>query len=232
VLLLAMMHGAAAAWAQDFGEHDRRVHGAADAQMATAQMDARHLMLTPSRAPTRRDSVAADAIAAALRRAIAKYQDPLVAEADGFKLFAPRVKRQRIYHYSKLSYAVEATFRFDPTKPTALLYTGQPDGTMRLIGAMYTAPRSATLEELDRRVPLGIARWHQHINFCIPKRGEPERWREMQDGRPVFGPLSPIATREACNAVGGVFLPKVFGWMVHANVFQPDAWADAHRQGK
>jgi hypothetical protein len=35
----------------------------------------------------------------------------------------------------------------------------------------------------------------------------------------VFGPESVIATKEACDAVGGNFYPSLFGWMIHANVF-------------
>jgi hypothetical protein len=35
----------------------------------------------------------------------------------------------------------------------------------------------------------------------------------------VFGPRSPIATQAACDAVGGRFFPRLFGWMVHVNAF-------------
>jgi hypothetical protein len=48
------------------------------------------------------------------------------------------------------------------------------------------------------------------------------RWTERQNGLPVFGPESPIATREACDAVGGKFFASPLGWMVHANVFAGD----------
>ena len=96
---------------------------------------------------------------------------------------------------------------------------------------MYTAPQRASVEELDRRVPLSIARWHLHTNICIPRVGQHERWRETRNGEPVFGPASPIATREACDAVGGRFLPRLFGWMVHVNLLENDPgaiWAAPH----
>jgi hypothetical protein len=86
-----------------------------------------------------------------------------------------------------------------------------------LTGAMYTAPKTASLEELNARVPLGIARWHLHTNVCTPKRGESARWSETRDGRPVFGPQGGIATKEACDAVGGVFRETEFNWMVHVD---------------
>jgi len=44
----------------------------------------------------------------------------------------------------------------------------------------------------------------------------------------VFGPMSPVATQDACDAVNGRFLPVVFNWMVHANVFDTDVWGDHH----
>jgi hypothetical protein len=42
----------------------------------------------------------------------------------------------------------------------------------------------------------------------------------------VFGPASPIATEEACDAVGGDFHATTFGWMVHANVFAGSTLAE------
>jgi hypothetical protein len=88
---------------------------------------------------------------------------------------------------------------------------------------MYTAPAFFAEAELDERVPLAMARWHQHVNLCVPGRRHRERWAETRDdGQPVFGPRSPIATEEACDEVGGRFVPRVFGWMVHVNAFEPD----------
>lgn len=190
------------------------------------------MRLSPARQPTPADSIRASAIADTLRRAIAKYADVRAAEADGFRRFAPQVKDQEVFHYTRWSWALWATVEFDPAKPTSLLYRRQPDGTLRLIGAMYTAPGQATLDELDRRVPLSIARWHLHTNICIPPVDQRERWRETRDSMPVFGPRSPIATRDACDAVGGRFLPRLFGWMVHADVFDGSdparIWAAPH----
>jgi hypothetical protein len=202
-----------------------------DQQMGGVIADAPHLTLTPTRQPTAADSTRAAAIADTLRRAIAKYADVHAAEADGFRLFAPGIKNQPVFHYTRWRSAMRAALEFDPARPTSLLYRRAPDGSLSLIGAMYTAPQRATLEELDRRVPLSIARWHLHTNVCVPPLGERERWRETRDGKPVFGPASPIATQAACDAAGGRFLPKLFGWMVHVNVLENDPgaiWAMPH----
>jgi hypothetical protein len=226
--LIALFPLAAAGCESSAGSH---ADVQADHQMSGALIESPHMTLTPVRVPTRADSVRAAAVADTLRRAIARYADVRAAEADGFRPFAPNVKRQKVFHYTRYAWAARAMFGFDPAKPTSLLYRREPDGALKLIGAMYTAPQRASLDDLDRRVPLSIARWHLHTNVCIPRFGGRDRWTETHDGQPVFGPLSPIATREACDAVGGRFLPKIFGWMVHANVLEGDpaaVWGMAH----
>ena len=70
-----------------------------------------------------------------------------------------------------------------------------------------------------RRIPLSVARWHEHVNWCLPKWRQADRWREVR-GKPVFGPKSPIATADDCAAVGGRFYPRLFGWMVHVMAFE------------
>ena len=105
-------------------------------------------------------------------------------------------------------------FTFDPARPTSLLYRKTKDG-YELIGAMYTAPRSVSLEELDERIPLGVARWHQHTNLCMPKRGQAPHadWTR-------FGLTGSISTEEECQEAGGRFYPVIFGWMVHVYPFE------------
>ena len=143
-------------------------------------------------------------------------------------MFAPNVKNQPVYHFTKMGAAIREHFTLDVARPSSLLYKKAADGSFKLVGAMYTAPKDATWEELDARVPLGIARWHLHTNMCIPPLARRERWLEVQDGKPVFGPASPIATREACDRVDGRFLPVVFNWMVHVNMFEREVWGDHH----
>jgi hypothetical protein len=207
--------------AQTQSQDDHMV-GMADHAMGDMGMDSvmsLHMQMTPLRVATHEDSTRALAVVAELRHAIAKYKDVSVAERDGFQMFLPNVKNQRVYHFTNYRNAFKEAFRFDPDQPTSLLYKRGPDGQMMLIGAMYTMPKRAGLDKLDERVPLSIAQWHKHVNWCLPKQGETARWMERKDGRPVFGPESPIATQAACDAVGGDFHPSLFGWMIHANVF-------------
>jgi hypothetical protein len=170
-----------------------------------------HMTWSPVRAPDAADQARAAKLVEVLKDALAKYQDYKVAEAAGYKPFHPEFKHQKIIHFTRFWYALKAAFVFNPAEPTSLLYEPQPDGGYKLVGAMYTAPRHDSLEQLNKRVPLSVARWHQHINLCFPPKGTPLAsvdWKK-------FGPNGSIATKEACDQAGGRFYPHLFGWMVH-----------------
>jgi hypothetical protein len=204
--------GSGADSAQMAGMADHAMSGPMDENMM------KHMELSPARIPTHDDTVRAVRVASELRQAIAKYQDTAVAVADGYRMFLPNVKAQRIYHFTSYRRAIASAFHFDATKPTSVLYTRGDDGKPRLVGAMYTMPKNASLKRLDDRVPLGIAR--KHVNWCIPKKGSDARWFEQKDGKPLFGPEGSIATKAGCDAAGGDFHPSLFGWMVHVNVYE------------
>ncbi len=71
--------------------------------------------------------------------------------------------------------------------------------------------------ELNQRIPLSIAHWHQHINFCRA----PHAARDAYLGTGAkFGLMGSITTKEACDAAGGTFYPHVFGWMVHVYPYE------------
>jgi hypothetical protein len=192
---------------------------------------AKHMAYSSTRPLTVEDSVRAAHVTSELRQAIAKYQDVKVAEADGYKMFAPEIKNQPQYHFTKGLNAVRNQFGFDPARPTSLLYKKNAKGDFVLIGAMYTASKRTSEDDLNARVPLSVAHWHRHINWCVPPRGQKDRWYQTRNGRPVFGPLG-VATEQECKDAGGRFIPQAFGWMVHANTFAGNdlksIWHDDH----
>ena len=198
--------------------------GAADAAMSGPMSAAamKHLELSPPRAATHADTVRAWEVVRQLRTVLTKYADTAAATADGYKMFAPQLKGQHVYHFTNYKNAFLEVFRYDPEKPTSILYVRGPDGSLKLIGAMYTAPKRMRAGRLDGRVPLSIAGWHKHVKWCLPPRSEKDRWLERRDGMAVFGPESPIATKAECEDAGGNFYPSLFGWMIHANVFAGD----------
>jgi len=189
-----------------------------DEPAARAHM-AGHMYMTMLRPQQLGDQQKADAIVAAAKSAIAPYQDYHKALADGYQIFLPDVPQAQ-YHFTKYSYALEARFHFDPSKPTSLLYKKTADGGYKLVGAMYTDKMSASEDELNERIPLSIAHWHQHINFCKAPAGQKAAYFGP-DAK--FGLLGSITTQEACEAAGGEFHPHLFGWMVHVYPNETDA---------
>jgi hypothetical protein len=202
--------------------------------MTAADVEAmnEHMLMTKLEPRNSADSIRAAQLVTDLRSSIAKYKDVNVAVDEGFRQFAPQVKNQHVYHFTNYRWGFENAFRFNPEKPTSLLYKKDANGKFVLVGAMYTAPKRFSEKDLDKRVPLSVAQWHKHINWCLPPRGADESaWQTRKNGRPVFGPLG-VSTEAECDAAGGRFEKEVFGWMVHANVFASDdpkvIWHDDH----
>jgi hypothetical protein len=170
-----------------------------------------HMKLTSLRPVRPGDQERADAVVAAARKVVEHYADYRDALADGFRIFLPNLP-QKMYHFTNYQYAWEAAFGFNPEHPTSLLYEKTGAHSWKLVGVMYTAPARTTMEELDARIPLSIAQWHEHTNFCAAPPGH----REEYFGKNAkFGLLGSITTREECEQAGGTFRPQVFGWMVH-----------------
>lgn len=172
-----------------------------------------HIHMTSPRPETREDAAHAKEIVEQLRNGIAKYKDYHVALADGYKIFLPNLPQPE-YHFTNYRNGFLEAFTFDPARPTSLLYKKTSTG-YELAGAMYTMPKRATEEQLNKRVPLSVASWHLHTNLCMP----PANQRREADWT-KFGLRGSIATQEACNAAGGRFHPIIFGWMVHVYPYE------------
>ncbi len=183
-----------------------------------------HMTMTSLRPAQPGDRERADAIAAAARAAAEPYRDFHKALADGYVIFHPEWK-QSVYHFTDNEHAFRNTMRFDASHPTSLLYERTPpavpggDPGYKLLGVMYTAPFSVSEEELNKRVPLSMARWRLHTNLCIPPAGQTAG---LAGPKPKFGLAGSITTADACIAAGGTFLPHLFGWMVHVYPFEAD----------
>src|ERR1051326_622351 len=214
--LLALFPAVAVAQ-QDHASMPGMQHPDATIEAAPNAMSTRHLQMgghmrmTDLRAVKAGDQQRADEVLAGARHVAELYRDYKVAEADGYRIFLPNVP-QKMYHFTNYWYGFEASFRLNPEHPTSLLYEKLPGGGFKLAGVMYTAPVNASREELDSRLPLSIAQWHLHTNFCRAPLGRESEYL----GPPAkFGLLGSITTREECDAAGGYFEPSIFGWMVH-----------------
>jgi hypothetical protein len=176
-------------------------------------MDTRHLHMTKPRSASAEDQRRANEIVEQLRAGIEKYKDYQVALNEGYRIFMPNVPQPE-YHFTNYENGFLEAFEFNPARPTSLLYRKTASG-YELVGAMYTMPKRATEDELNERVPLSVATWHQHTNLCLPPRGQ----RRHADWT-KFGLRGSISTKDACDAAGGTFYPVIFGWMVHVYPYE------------
>ncbi|MFZ0883706.1 MAG: hypothetical protein WAN14_09935 [Candidatus Acidiferrales bacterium] len=203
--------------AQHRADNNSDVAKAANDAMSDHDMEmGAHMFMTDLRMANAADEKRAADVLAILRPAIAKYKDYHVALAEGFQIFLPNVP-QKIYHFTNYGAALEARYQFDPARPTSLLYKKTADG-YELVGAMYTAPKNATEDDLNARIPLSVARWHKHVNLCFPPRGATFQQVDQKE----FGFRGNIATEDACEQAGGRWYPQIFNWMVHVYPYETD----------
>ncbi|HYB90690.1 MAG TPA: hypothetical protein VEC38_06570 [Candidatus Binataceae bacterium] len=253
----AMILSIAAAFAAPIFAHDMAHDMSAMADMnapngmgAHMDMDA-HMKMTALRSETPQDVERAQYILATLRRVLPRYRNYRVALAEGFRVFLPAIP-QPVYHFTDFrASSAEYMGRFDASRPGSLLYSKKSDGNYALVGAMYSAPPDYTPEQLDALVPLGVARWHEHVNICLPNgiafddfiRGDVGAGRDDLPGMIAaaanpdaleldrrlgfladgrFGFHGKISNESACREAGGHFIPLAFGWMVHVYPFAGD----------
>ncbi len=176
-----------------------------------------HMKMTALRPPQPGDTQRAQKVVEVARAVMARYKDYHVALDHDFVIFHPEIPQMQ-YHFTNYGYALEARYDFNPEHPTSLLYEKDGDG-YQLVGVMYTAPKSYSEDDLSQRIPLSVAQWHEHVNYCAPPEA---RKKEALGPNPKFGLRGSITTKEACDAAGGEFHPVIFNWMVHLYPLEKD----------
>ncbi|MGH9564079.1 MAG: hypothetical protein ACRD3S_21715 [Terracidiphilus sp.] len=223
VLLIAPMasaqqtHRASSAETSDFGR-DVELYPeallAANQSISASGMDANpHVYATVLRSGAPGDEQRAREILDILRHSMDKYKDSHAAIADGYAPFMPK-SEQQFYWFISNRNAYASAYEFNPGHATALLYK-KSKGSYQLAGAVFTAPKAATESQLNDRIPLSVARWHEHVNLCVA----PKHAAGPADAK-KFGLNGAIAAKDACEAAGGHWVPQVFGWMVTVFPFE------------
>ena len=177
-----------------------------------------HMYTTPLRPKLPDDLDKAKTVVATLKASIDRYKDYRKALSDGYHIANPKLKQAQ-YHFISDANTHEADLRFDPSKPTALLYRRTPMREYLLEGVMYTANPDATEDELNQRIPLSVARWHRHVNVCWAPE---DKANDYKSAHPKFGMFGSINTKDACIAERGDFRPYMFTWMIHIFPYEPD----------
>lgn len=132
--------------------------------------------VVPMREPTSAERASAADLVEATRMALARYADPTVAAADGY-----RVNGLAGIDFHASNPANEHDDRvLDPAHPETLVYAVAPDGRPVLMGAMFLMPKigqpGPTLGG-----PLTVWHAHQHVCFSLTPPG-------------LAGLLSPLGT--------------------------------------
>jgi hypothetical protein len=173
-----------------------------------------HMKMTSFRTVTSADMAHINAIVQNAHVCFDKFRDYHLALQDGFQIFTPNVP-QDIYHFASVQNFSEAQTTLDLAHPSSLLYDKVGDG-YQFVGVMYSAPADFTEDQLNARIPLSVAPWHLHVNFCLPAG---DTVQTLFDANSLFGLNGTITTRAQCSKVGGTFYASMFGWMVHIPLF-------------
>jgi hypothetical protein len=200
------------AWSAEEGEHEH-LPGAVEAMTPHQRHMGPHMRWTALRPVAPGDVERANQIVHTLQEALSKYKDYHRALDDGFVPMHPD-RTPRHYHFANKERRALARTHFDPAQPTSLLYKKTGEG-YELEGAMYTAPRGLTEDQLNDRIPLSIAQWHAHVNICLTPDGSGRRMTRRQ-----FGFKGTIVDESECRQAGGHFVPQAGGWMIHVYPFE------------
>ena len=142
--------------------------------------------------PTPEQQRAADELAADTREGVAKYVDPLAAEADGYRPSSPSWRP--VIHYLNPAHQRDGEI-LDPDRPEALVYANTSEGTI-LLGAMYVMPEPGVS---GPRIGGCLTQWHAHS-----LRGwETPEMMHMWSVDVPGGPFSELRPREFVRSLEG-----------------------------
>jgi hypothetical protein len=143
-------HSHAAGGAHDAGSHD------AGASAAAGVHD--HDVVGQS-SFSREAQRQADALVADTQRDARRWLDADQAEADGFHYIGDGP----FLHYINWK-GIDQPGTLDPRRPEALVYAARPDGTRKLIAAMYVTPWGTSMDQVPA---VQGAHWHDHGKLCF-----------------------------------------------------------------
>ena len=175
VTVVAMMSGATHTHSEDAGEghsHDEAsattvaaAHDAADAHdAATVAFDPTMPIdlagvdgVTPAQQAFAENLVAVNVVR------LPQWADPAVAEAAGFHSIGDADSGHE--HYVNWRW-IDDDVWLDPDAPESLVYQPQPDGSKKLVSAMYMLPDDMALEDVPDYGGT-LMQWHIHDDLCL-----------------------------------------------------------------
>jgi hypothetical protein len=92
-----------------------------------------------------------------------QWADPAVAEAAGFHSIGDA--DSGFEHFVNWDW-IDDDVWLDPDAPESLVYEPQPDGSKKLVSAMYMLPRDVALEDVPDYGG-ALMQWHVHDDLCM-----------------------------------------------------------------
>jgi hypothetical protein len=223
LLLLGLTGCARISSAQEFPLWERLLshYGGKTDETPVPSMKMGHMQMSLKGDPAPDDAARAADILATAGAVLIRYRDVNTAVRDGYKPFFPTGRLGEEIHYTNSRYRRREQQRVDYSQPGSILYKRTADG-LKALGVMYTAPTDASPQQLNAIVPLSIATWHRHVDFCGGPRNLPAGEQFGPNAR--FGPQGSIHTEEACRAAQGLWIPVVLNWMTHVYPNEQQKW--------
>ena len=92
-----------------------------------------------------------------------QWSDPKAAEAAGFHSIGDGLTG--FEHYIQWDWINDDVY-LDPDHPESLVYTPQPDGSKKLVSAMFMLPDNVALTDVPD-IGGALTQWHIHDNLCF-----------------------------------------------------------------
>ena len=141
----------------------------------------------------------AENLVAVTLRYLPQWADLEVVEAAGFRSIGDAATGHE--HYIQWDW-IDDDVWLDPNYPESLVFEPQPDGTKRLVSAMYMLPSATSLDEVPEWGG-DLMQWHLHGDLCFT---------DDPDAPQVAG-IKPLGTTCQPPLVDGTSAPMIHVWI-------------------
>jgi hypothetical protein len=141
----------------------------------------------------------AENLVAATVRDLPQWADLDVVESAGFRSIGDAATGHE--HYVQWDWIDDDTI-LDPDFPESLVFEPQPDGSKRLVSAMYMLPSGTPLDEAPDDGG-ALMQWHVHGDLCFTD--DPEA--------PQVAGVKPVGTPCPSPLVDGTMAPMIHVWI-------------------
>ena len=141
----------------------------------------------------------AENLVAATIRDLPQWADPAVAEAAGFRSIQDGATGHE--HYIQWDW-IDDDVWLDPDYPESLVFEPQPDGSKKLVSAMFMLPSNTPLDEVPD-FGGALMQWHVHGDLCFT---------DDANG-PRVGSIKPLGSTCPPPLVDGTMAPMIHVWI-------------------